>query len=634
MKNICLTICCGLGLLFADITPAHANEAADLTAFDSAVAIGDRSGAARAYGRLYMARLPKDGKPFADATLDALAGRIHLLVGEPDYARAWLRKPDAGDRSNRTERLIAAAEAELLTGHYAEAAAVAARAVTLLTGDGQTRALILQAHALVMTDPAAARALIAGRSSPSPSLGWRLAFLDAITAQLTGDAAAARAAADRAQLLANGAPTRDYAPRQTLKLHAGLAAAQGQRERTMVTLGALNQSADAPTQYVHDIVNWLPLCGFEGLRADDELIVSLTTLSVPTFAMAVPVAASRPDIVAPFMRALAGYQVTSQAVPAFGPESLLTLRCAAADQSRAAGPFNEAAFADTFASANIRPRFLGWERFEEADPLKAVSRGVDEIQAIVGQNSPLLILPLYEQLNFTMEVFGRDQSAAVFERALAIAKRKDALQAPYGLAERTLPLFKPGLTYNQRLQALRTLVETKHVDIGYMIGTAFLFDGNRDARDRLAIAELMLTRMASIPRDGRYQTLLLLKLALLREVAGGAEVERFARTAALDPALCPVQAVTPRVFENGVSANDFPVDAITAQIGGLSILAIDVDAAGKVTRARPLVESPALAFRPTNEAAITRMKFAPARSAAGKAVACTGLRQPIRWALP
>ena len=58
------------------ITPVLANEVQDLKIFDVALDEGKFEKAAEIYGRLFEARLPKDGKPKPDATLDALAGRL------------------------------------------------------------------------------------------------------------------------------------------------------------------------------------------------------------------------------------------------------------------------------------------------------------------------------------------------------------------------------------------------------------------------------------------------------------------------------------------------------------------------------------------------------------------------------
>ncbi|MEK6636982.1 MAG: hypothetical protein AABY88_02750 [Pseudomonadota bacterium] len=629
--SACLALCAAI--LF--ISPASADETQDLKDFETALAGDNHTAAAAAYGRIFEARLPKDGKPKVDATLDALAGRLALLTGDVIYAQAFLQQPAGGDISDAPARALATAEALLISGNYDAARAASARAVQSLTGDARVQAMIGQAQAMIMTRPSDAAALIKTISSSNPALAWRISFLEAQSALLAKDYLNAQKAADRAMLQANAAPLRDYAPLQTLQLQAGVAAAQGLRDRMVALLAGVPSSSGTSIKISNEIANRLPACGTEGIRDDDYVIIGMVTQSTPAVAIPSPLAASRPEIVAPFMRSIAGYWRNGGGIQ-IATFPIMTVRCSGSD---AQSFYNDgASFADAafVATNHIRPRFLNYQYYNSDDLLADATKAFERIEKNVGAQSPVLITPLSElssienynsSKNSDNKNINNSNSEQLYQRSNEIYKSIGGITIFYELS-------KEKSDYSKYYLKLRSILNNLAIEYAYQNALRALDSDSTVPIEKLLIAEIMLKRLGSDRRDRRVATMISRKAILLRAVDRGGEVETFAGAIKLDPSLCPAKAILPVVRDGGVTNNDYPSDAIRGEISGGTVIEVDIDALGKIVRQRRLVEAPALVFVPALDSTMRAMAFDPARDGQGRATACRAFKSRIRWQLP
>ena len=615
-------------------TPVLANEVQDLKIFDVALAEGKLDKAAEIYGRLFEARLPKDGKPKPDATLDAFAGRLFFAEGNPIEAIAFLKMDATGDTGDAAARQFALAGAMFVVGEYADAAKRYANLAESLGGDQQTRALIGQAQATIMTDPSAAAPLIAKLASTNPSLVWRISFVEAQQALLRKDYAAAQKAADRAMIAANVAPVRDYAPLQTLQLQAAVAAAQGRREQVAALLGAVPSNSNLSMKTASTIANRLPRCGDAGITEDDYVIIGLFTPQNPSIKLAapMPLAASRPEIVAAFMRYIAGYWKADSTVSLVA-YPLMKIRCTYANEDyfeNDGSRFANAAFA---AAQHIRPRFFETEYWKADDVLTEAAKAFDRIEQVVGPDSPILIAPLAEIADLTAaQVEEKNdipagQIEALVSRGKALTKKLGA--KPYEEILSEIPTTVLQWTGN-----MKAYVKIAPLEYAYTSVLEALNIQGLPAADKLSAIEIVAMRIGPDQSDRRVRTLLRKRFSLLRQLDQNKIIEMLARTAKLDPMLCSVKAALPVMTDSGITTQDYPIDAVFSELSGGTVIDIDIGTNQKVTRLRQIVEAPPLVFSDALAKAIAAMKVAPAKNAAGREGDCKAFRTQVRWELP
>jgi hypothetical protein len=612
--------------------PALADEAKNLQDFEASLLESKLSDAASAYGRIFDARLPKDGKPVADPTLDALAGRLALATGNVFDAQALLQKSSAGDASNVSARMLATAEAQLLSGNYEAAISASRSAVQSLTGDARTRASIGLVQALIMTGSSEVAALIKTMAGSNPALAWRISFLEAQQALIAKDYPAAQRAGDRAMLQANNAPLRDYAPLQTLQLQAAIAAAQGLRDRTVALLAAVPSSNDISAGISSNIANRLPSCGVDGVGEDDYVTIGMFTQSTSLVAVPSPLAASRPEIVEPFMRSIAGlWRINAGVRIAAYP--LMTLRCSATDTTYFQNDSFSFANSSFLAGNNLRPRFLWAEHQFSDDPLTDAAKAFDQIEQRVGADSPILIIPLIELAAVTASQISEDNTLAA-ERFAQLYRRSSQAYKKIGGSDFGSELDGFQSDPSQYFMRLRSFLETMPIARTYSVALKIIDSEKVPESEKLAIVEITLKQLGGDRRDRRVQTMVSRKATLLRLVGRGAEVESFARATKVDPSLCSAKTVLPVVTDGGITPKDYPSDAIAAEILGRTVVEIDIDSLGKVTRLRKLVEAPALVFASALDSASHAIKFDASRDSKGRATQCKAFRTRIRWEIP
>lgn len=612
---------------------AVANEAQNLQDFERALAIGKYSEAAAAYGRIFEARLPKDGKPKADPTLDALAGRFSLAIADAIYAQAVLQNPSAGDVSSGSARMLDTAQALLLSGNYEAAVAASVRAAQALTGDARTQALIGQAQATIMTRPGEAAAIVKTLSSSNPALAWRISFLEAQSALIAKDYPAAQKAADRAMLQANAAPLRNYAPMQTVQLQAAIAAEQGLLDRTVALLATVPSESVSAMQTANDIAYRLPACGVDGVREDDYVIIGILPQSASMVAIPSPVAASRPEIVAPFMRSIAGFWRSKSGVQ-IAAYPLMTVRCSGSDTILFEDDSSRFGHSKFLATNHLWPRFFEYETRFSDDPATDAAKAFDRIEQSVGADSPILIYPLAELAGVIGSQFSQNNNNEVSPRSAQLYRR--AGEAYKKLGGNSIEFDLGDLTPNQPefYSRLKSFLETDSIDYTYSFALKGLISDKVPNSEKLAIAEIMIKRLGTDRRDRRVLTMTARKAMLLRLVGRSAEVESFARAIKLDPALCHAKATLPVVTDGGITTKDYPNDAVDAEISGGTVIEIDVDALGKVARVRKLVEAPALVFAGAIDRASQAITLNASQDSKGRAVPCKSFVTRIRWNLP
>ena len=611
---------------------ALANETQNLQDFETALAASKYSEAAIAYGRIFDARLPKDGKPKADPTLDALVGRFALAVGNVTEAQAFLQNPSAGDMSSAPARMLATAQALLLSGNYEAALAASVRAAQALTGEARTQALIGQAQATIMTRPGEVAAIVKTLSSSNPALAWRISFLEAQAALIAKDYPAAQKAADRTMVQANAAPLSDYAPMQTVQLQAAVAAAQGLRDRTVALLAAVPSGSVSATQTAGYIANRLPACGVDDVREDDYVIIGMLTQSASIVAIPSPLAASRPEIVAPFMRSIAGFW-RSKAGVQIAAYPLMTVRCSGSDTSSFENDGSSFGNARFLAANHLRPRFFEYENPFSDDPVTDAAKAFDRIEQSVGADSPILIYPLTE-LGAVIANQTSENSNSFAPRLLQIYRRAGEAYKKIGGSAIGFELEELASNQPAYYKRLKSIIGTDSIEHIYSISLQALDSDKVPTIEKLAIAEIMLKRLGADRSDRRVLTMTARKAMLLRLVGRRAEVESFARAAKLDPALCPAKAILPVVTDGGITEKDYPSDAVLAEISGGTVIEIDVDALGKVARVRKLVEAPALVFARALDGASQAIKLDASKDSKRRAVSCKAFRTRIRWDLP
>ena len=139
---------------------------------------------------------------------------------------------------------------------------------------------------------------------------------------LLGDRVAALAAADRAWALAPALPEQQFAPLRAALLRAGLAAAASDRSQL---LAMLNLAGASEVEMKGEIRTYLPTCGEGGLTPADHATFAAYGADLE-WERLMPVAASRPAAVAPFVRALGGRQLLNRSRQAPGG-LVVTVRC-------------------------------------------------------------------------------------------------------------------------------------------------------------------------------------------------------------------------------------------------------------------------------------------------------------------
>lgn len=586
-----------LGILAAlsAASGAKADVNADLAMFDKAIAVREFDVAAAAYGRLFEARLPKDGRPVADATLDALAGRLFLAAGMVVEAHAFLALDATGDTSNAGERRLSHALATLLAGDLDAAARLFGAAETQAkTPTEKARAILGEAQAALLIRPAdVASLLVRIPETRDPSIAWRSAFLSAQAALVARDLPLAKTSADRATLLANDVPVQEFALLQTTQLQAAVAAAEGDVKRVAARLAAVPSSDELAATVAGAVADRVPACGVGGVTPDDFVTIGFFTQGEAFAAMPAPIGASRAAIVPAFMRSLAGYWKSDRSVSlAIGP--IMTVRCRKTAPARFDDDAAQRRLSEVMAANHLRPRMMAVEFYREDDALTQSARTYDRIEAVVGKDSPMTAPLLMELAELTdersAEVGDVPQRRAIDygERALELVAKLEGLSGVFPPKE-----MRESLRGNPSL--LASWIGTLPPDVAYALFVKWNVPDGVPASFKLQLADAIAGKwVADTSRTA--ESLTTQRLFLMRATGNGKGAEALARARKRDPGICGNRALIPALTESGIKDRDYPRDAVIAEIAGMTIAEFDINRAGKISAYREVVAAPPMIF--------------------------------------
>jgi hypothetical protein len=160
-----------------------------------------------------------------------------------------------------------------------------------------------------------------------------------------------------------------------------------------------------------------------------------------------------------------------------------------------------------------------------------------------------------------------------------------------------------------------------------------------ESNGRFKEAKPVLDRVLAFPTDvlgdhDPVREVAILHIAALQRRTGdiaGAEAQ--VNAAGLTRAQCMLFDVRPVATDSSVSTADFPDEALRWQFDGFVREAFDIDAAGRVEKARAIVAYPPFVFRSAADRTIARFRFlAPVVD--GGAAGCEGKTMTIRYAKP
>jgi hypothetical protein len=467
---------------------------------------------------------------------------------------------------------------------------------------------------------------------------WEADLIEAQAHALSGDAVAAKAAADRAWSGAADAPADQLAPLRVGLQRAGLAAARGDQDGLLAMLNAVGASVTGLDKAAG---NGLPVCG-GALRPDDWVIFAVYTGTTPEQIL-MPVAASAPHAILPFYDALAGRSLLST-ISAAPSGTVFTARCR------------------SFLSADWTPvrrdpepsvewmaqRSLIIPAFHDAS-LEGVNTLSAEIDALASKypKSPLLIplrLELATRLTMRSSKEGDVQEWQVTEaqnkafEAVREIGGADGFAPPAWLAASQKVAAASATSPEEwlrlhRVQTMRLIPELPE-DIGLALASEWLEqDVDLPGETRLEVVETLLRRLAGQPSDPRRVALLMRKGAVLQTLGDGAAARATFQAAGAPASLCSAYDTEPKLVSMDITDDDYPVAAIRHSIEGVTVVEENVSADGAVSGHRIILSAPSTIFDPVVAREVKAFKLDPPRRA-GKVRACQGLVQRILWKLP
>jgi hypothetical protein len=617
---------------------------AALAAFDSALAAGEITDAARLHQAMLDARAIEDRPLRPDPLLASATGRLLLETGQVGAALEYLRTVDPAvlAPADRRTLLLARAKAEEAAGDR-RAALATLRALPAESGGAGEEAALGIGRNLLPDDPAAALAQVrpvAASTDAARRLGAEL-----IAAQahgLLGDRASAAAAAARAWAGAADAPAAALAPMRTALVRAGLAAERGDRDAMLSMLG-LAGAASLPVG--RGIGASLPVCGEGGMRPDDRVTVGLYRSSVATEHV-VPIAATRPAAAALMLDALAGRALigADASVPA---GTILTLRCQTVPSSnwsapeRAGDPWTRW-FAD-------RGFYFPVAQESSLETINRLSQRIDDAARRLGDEHPQLI-PLRSALFGLLQMRAASDGDVEAWQIAGLEEKVTRAMRRLGGAEAVLPteqmeadkkrvdaISDPAASRAAALEVLQSMMTQAPLDLAYAVFRDLPPGEALSTADRIRAASALARRFEALPAADPRRRAVHLRLAHLQRASGDPAAARAAvRAAGIAPGTCEAADVEPEagaVLVSHFSDEDYPAEAQRFGLSGLSQFEFDVSAAGKASNLRMVVSAAPLLFDAIVAEKVRQVSLTPAK-VAGKARACRAASQSVTWRMP
>ncbi|MEO6198444.1 MAG: hypothetical protein ABIO68_00695 [Sphingomicrobium sp.] len=585
---------------------------------------------------ILAARLPADGKPRPDPLLNGLLGQFYLAVQQNGVARMHLARatPSALPPSIRARVALARARSFELDGRRVQALAAFREAeAAAATEADKAAARTAAARLLLADDPAAAARMLAGLPQPDPESQWEAEAVLSAAASLSGDPASARRHFDLAWQHSLAAGPGALAPTSAAALGAALAAARRDHPGLRAMIAAANGYDVASTK---ELVRQLPMCGTHGITADDWVILAIAKGPV-VHQFLLPVAASRPAVVAPFIDSISGYDLIDLGEDeAAGTAVRLACRIAMDSHFRPAGA-DDPGLAWAL-DAGLYP--LTGPLIGNAEKLSLLARRIDDITARFGKDSPLLISAYRDR------IAGLKFGASVGETVVLGQLTADVVKLAAVLRANNAPsaIVEP-IAYNARstqngerkpkdtpeeMRAFAALLPARDaldmIDAVAMVADEF---------DPKLASELIvdLDRRMAEAFDGDERRAWLIRLAaahrkLGNEKAAVAVLQRLR----LPASLCSAFAAHPKLVSNDFSSDDYPTRLIAEAIHGRTTFDLTVRKDGSTADRRPIMAIPPLLFDAPSEAGFASLRYDPA-TIDGAPTACIGEVQSTVWKL-
>lgn len=359
-----------------------------------------------------------------------------------------------------------------------------------------------------------------------------------------------------------------------------------------------------------------------------------------------PVAASRPDIVEPFIAGMVAEEIVeSNAISPGAQLVLLRCRVTPATKPPVSAGATHSEWSRWLALNGLMPIL---ERNTDAEAINALSSLLAEREARLGAESPYLIGPLVAladmSLNRSMMTgdIAPTRHVELFERAFALIRRVGGTErffaAPYDPRIIYSALASAANEDEMRaimLARVRGWAGSVSFDSAYDDFSDFDENDAFTSADKLELFGMLLARGEKVarPDDPRLIALRVKATTLLIGRGDFTAARAMIKPAGLPTDLCAFMSTAPRLREQTIEPNDFPRDPLEARIEGASYVQFDLDATGDVKRADLILAVPAFAFDDTVKREVADFRFDPAR-ADGRAAACRGYARMVRWTLP
>jgi hypothetical protein len=258
-----------------------------------------------------------------------------------------------------------------------------------------------------------------------------------------------------------------------------------------------------------------------------------------------------------------------------------------------------------------------------------------------GSTSPAL-LPILSQLiemHGSSDMTGPDdlrRAVQLHQQQLAIGEQAKAPPAFLAYskvwiawAQLGLGESDPSLAY-QQVQAgadLLLLDDQMAAGAARLAKEALTANAPGSVQQKLGLAEHVAKILAGkLKKDDPTLEALQLKIALFKRDMLGTPVSGGNR-------ICELADEQPKRLSGDITTEDYPVEAISAAMGGLTAVEFDIAADGAPKNIRPTISSPPGLFDALTTEKLTSFRFTPARFGRSQAL-CVGYFQRVRWQLP
>ncbi|MFC7499536.1 energy transducer TonB [Enterovirga sp. GCM10030262] len=631
------------GALSAGSVPALAADDA-LQRYETAFAQKDWLAAVKAADDLVLSRMSADGQPKRDPFLNGIVGISLLTSGEVAPARAYLEKADSTEYSRRMKGEVALAlgEAQARDGDW-RLAIETYRSLdpASLDPDQQRRRALALGRELLILDPMAAIASL-GAALPAisaPADRWEIELVLARAQSLAGDAAGAREMARRSWADAAFAPAAEFAPMRIALVRAALAEAPEEEDLRRAMLQA---AGGANAQLDGAITEYLPLCGEEGLRAEDHATFTATNRMNRPWATLV--SASRPEAARTFASALGDQQAVTLSGESPGG-TVFTLRCRSTPTNawRGKNPYPRL-WAEWAERHGLFPTFY---RGIEVSDINALAERVERVEQRFGTDSPFTIMPR-SALVAAMRLRAVTAGDIPVEQIRATERRIEAASRALGGLESLSPPALDFPAMKERLRRATTpeaalalgrdfqrqAIEAAPPDLAYRFAVEWLErDTTIPASQELDLVDQLIERLPRQPGDRRHAALRMKKAKLLDDLGETRAARDIRRSLGLPDDHCLLADTQPVVIEAEILSTDYPAAVARSHLTGRSFVEFGLNRDGRIENVRHLVSAPSSLFNETVETELAAFRYAPARRD-GRSVACVGELQSIVWNLP